>query len=62
MLHEYISIHKDNIRSQIEIKSDFLAKGKAKDYSDYKRICGEIKGLKDALNIAIDSANAMLNN
>ena len=33
---------------------DFLAEGKAESFEDYKRICGEIKGLLTARGYALD--------
>lgn len=33
---------------------DFLSEGKAESYEDYKRICGEIKGLLTARGYALD--------
>ena len=33
---------------------DFLAEGKADSYEEYKRICGEIKGLLTARGYALD--------
>ena len=33
---------------------DFLAEGKAENFEEYKRICGEIKGLLTARGYALD--------
>jgi hypothetical protein len=33
---------------------DFLSEGKAESYEEYKRICGEIKGLLIARGYALD--------
>jgi hypothetical protein len=33
---------------------DYLAEGKAESYEEYKRICGEIKGLLTARGYALD--------
>ena len=33
---------------------DFLAEGKAESFEDYKRICGEIKGLLIVRGYALD--------
>jgi hypothetical protein len=33
---------------------DFLSEGKAESYEEYKRICGEIKGLLTARGYALD--------
>ena len=33
---------------------DFLAEGKADNFEEYKRICGEIKGLLTARGYALD--------
>ena len=33
---------------------DYLAEGKADSYEEYKRICGEIKGLLTARGYALD--------
>ncbi|MFN9959663.1 MAG: hypothetical protein ACK55I_41795 [bacterium] len=33
---------------------DFLAEGKAENFEEYKRICGEIKGLLTSRGYALD--------
>jgi hypothetical protein len=33
---------------------DFLSEGRAESYEEYKRICGEIKGLLTARGYALD--------
>ena len=33
---------------------DYLAEGKAESYEEYKRLCGEIKGLLTARGYALD--------
>jgi hypothetical protein len=38
---------------------DFLAEGKAESFEDYKRICGEIKGLLTVRGYALDLKQRM---
>ena len=38
---------------------DFLAEGKAESFEDYKRICGEIKGLLIVRGYALDLKQRM---
>ena len=35
----------DELDKKIEAKKVWVASGQAKDYPDYQRICGEIRGL-----------------
>jgi hypothetical protein len=38
---------------------DYLAEGKAESYEEYKRLCGEIKGLLTARGYALDLQQRM---
>jgi hypothetical protein len=40
---------------------DYLAEGKAESYEEYKRLCGEIKGLLTARGYALDLQQRMEN-
>jgi hypothetical protein len=38
----------DKLAERIDYLKDWASKGLATDYAEYKRVCGEIKGLKEA--------------
>jgi hypothetical protein len=40
---------------------DFLAEGRCEDFEEYKRICGEIRGLLTARGYALDLKRKMEN-
>ena len=42
-------------------KRDWIASGQAKDYSEYQRVCGEIKGLLFARQEILDLKRKMEN-
>ena len=46
---------------EITTKRDWIASGQAKDYSEYQRICGEIKGLLFARQEILDLKQKMEN-
>ena len=46
---------------EITAKRDCIASGQAKDYSEYQRVCGEIKGLLFARQEILDLKQKMEN-
>ena len=55
---EVIVEHTDDKVSQLK---DFLAEGKCESFEEYKRICGEIRGLLTARGYALDLKQKMEN-
>ena len=55
---EIIVGHVDEKVSQLR---DYLAEGKAENFEEYKRICGEIRGLLIAKGYALDLKQTMEN-
>lgn len=49
----------DILDKDVVAKRDWVASGQAKDYSEYQKICGEIKGLLSARQEAIDLKRKM---
>ena len=49
----------DVLDKDIKAKRDWVASGQAKDYSEYQKICGEIKGLFSARQEALDLKRKM---
>jgi hypothetical protein len=47
-------LHKVN--EDILSKKDFLATGNAKDYAEYRQVCGIIRGLESVKQLIIDLA------
>ena len=50
-----------NLDKEITAKRDWIASGQAKDYAEYQRICGEIKGLLFARQEILDLKQKMEN-
>lgn len=46
---------KESIVAKMRRVSDEVTAGRASDYADYRRYCGRLQGMKDALD-AIDAA------
>lgn len=55
---EFIVKQTDEKISQLK---DYLAEGKSESYEEYKRLCGEIKGLLTARGYALDLQQRMEN-
>jgi hypothetical protein len=55
---EIVAGHIDEKVSQLR---DYLADGQCETYEDYKRICGEIRGLLIARGYALDLKQTMEN-
>lgn len=49
----------DQTDDKVSQLKDFLAEGKAESFEDYKRICGEIKGLLTVRGYALDLKQRM---
>ena len=49
----------DMLEKDVTAKREWVGSGQAKDYSEYQRICGEIKGLLSARQDAIDLKRKM---
>jgi hypothetical protein len=49
----------DILDKEVIVKRDWVASGQAVDYSEYKRICGEIHGLLIARQETIDLKRKM---
>ena len=49
------------IDEKVQQLQEFLAQGRAESYEEYKRMCGEIKGLLTARGSALDLKNRMEN-
>ena len=50
-----------NLDKEVIAKRDWIASGQAKDYAEYQRICGEIKGLLFARQEILDLKQKMEN-
>jgi len=48
----------EKYEGQVELSTDFLVSGGAKDFSEYREVCGRIRGLR----IAIDETQALAKN
>jgi len=51
----------DELDKAIVGKRDWIGSGQAKDYSEYQRVCGEIKGLLFARQEILDLKRKMEN-
>ena len=49
------------IDEKVEQLQEFLAQGRAESYEEYKKVCGEIKGLLTARSSALDLKHRMEN-
>jgi hypothetical protein len=49
------------IDDKVQQLQEFLAQGRAENYEEYKRMCGEIKGLLTARGNALDLKQRMEN-
>ena len=47
------------IDEKVQMLQGFIAEGRAETYEEYKRICGEIKGLLTAKSYAFDLKQRM---
>ena len=44
----------ENHQKNIDSLEEYLASGKAKDFSDYQYVCGQIRGLRFAISNTTD--------
>lgn len=51
-----------HIEEQVSLLRDSLCSGRAKDFSDYQRVCGEIRGLLIARQLITDLVTTMERN
>ena len=49
----------DMLGKDVTAKREWVGSGQAKDYAEYQRICGEIKGLLSARQEALDLKRKM---
>ena len=49
------------IDEKVEQLQEFLAQGRAESYEEYKKVCGEIKGLLTARSHVLDLKHRMEN-
>lgn len=49
------------IDEKVQQLQEFLAQGRAESYEEYKKVCGEIKGLLTARGSALDLKHRMEN-
>jgi hypothetical protein len=49
------------IDEKVQMLQGFIAEGRAETYEEYKRICGEIKGLLTAKSYTLDLKQRMEN-
>jgi hypothetical protein len=59
MSTELLKFLSSKVREEIEVISDDLARGTAKDHGDYKYACGIIRGLMIANALFADLAQRM---
>lgn len=55
-IHEIktLAVAQRDLKEKIDLMRDAVSGGAAKDFSDYQRMCGEIRGLTQAYNNLID--------
>ena len=49
----------DELDKEVKSKQDWLGSGQAKDYAEYQRVCGEIRGLLSAGRNILDLKKKM---
>lgn len=49
------------LNEKVQQLQEFLAQGRAESYEEYKRMCGEIRGLLTAISSATDLKQRMEN-
>jgi len=54
-----VDLLRGKYQEEIAAKVEFLASGNAKDYADYRHICGVIRGLRTADEVLIDLAKRL---
>ena len=61
MSNDLLKYLSEKVQAEIDVLSEDLARGTAKDHGDYKYICGIIRGLMLANGIFADTAQKMEN-
>lgn len=59
MDNELLQYVANKINAEIELIRDETAQGKAKDYGDYKWVCGIVRGLMMANSILADTVQQL---
>ena len=61
MIDKYLQHLTDRINDTIEKLQEAMADGLAKDYAEYKKMCGEVKGLLTARSLVKDLQERLIN-
>ncbi len=62
MIDKYLKLLSTKIDDKVSQLQMSIADGKADDYAEYKRMCGEVKGLLTARLYIIDLQERVVNN
>jgi hypothetical protein len=62
MIDKYLKLLSTKIDDKVSQLQMSLADGKAEDYAEYKKMCGEVKGLLTARLFIIDLQERVVNN
>lgn len=60
MAKTIFNVLEDRFNEEIEIAQETLGSGNAKDYAEYKELCGLIRGLRTALREVRDLAKNVM--
>ena len=47
-MDKIVKILKDQIDEKVDLLANSISDGRAKDYAEYQKLCGEIRGLRTA--------------
>jgi hypothetical protein len=62
MIDKYLKLLSGKIDDKVSQLQMAIADGKADDYAEYKKMCGEVKGLLTARLFIIDLQERVINN
>jgi hypothetical protein len=62
MIDKYLKLLSSRIDDKVSQLQMSISDGKAEDYAEYKRMCGEVKGLLTARLYIIDLQERVTNN
>jgi hypothetical protein len=62
MIDKYLKLLSSKIDDKVSQLQMSIADGKADDYAEYKKMCGEVKGLLTARLFIIDLQERVVNN
>ena len=62
MIDKYLKLLSSKIDDKVSQLQMAIADGKAEDYAEYKKMCGEVKGLLTARLYIIDLQERVINN